>query len=129
MMMVEYNWEDVSIDNECLEYLREVLDEVLDINKINEDGLNLDYLQSWLDDMFPFGNPTISMKDEGIIDINFTFKEFKPYKLNMDTDDVWYVCLDDGVDLMYMIDDNGDYHFRTNDERIKVLLECLKEDD
>ena len=128
-MGIEYNWNDVNIDNEYLEHFREVLDEVLDINKINEDGLNLDYLQSWLDCMFPFGNPTISMKDEWIIDINFTFKEFEPYKLNMDTDDVWYVCLDDGVDLMYMIDDNGDYHFRTNDERIKVLLECLKEDD
>lgn len=124
MMENEYTWNNVSIDNKYLEYLREVLD----INK-NEDGLNLDYLQSWLDDMFPFGNPTISRKDKWNINIDFTFKNFEPFKLNMDTDDVWYVCLDDGVDLMYMIDDDGDYHFRTNDDRIRILLECLKEDD
>ena len=123
-MMDEYTWEDVDIDIDYLEHFREVLN----VNKINEDGLNLDYLQSWLDYLFPFGNPTISMKDKWNIDINFTFKKFEPCHYFY-TDDVWYVCLDDGVDLMYMIDDNGDYHFRTNDERIKVLLECIKEDD
>ena len=123
-MMDEYTWDDVSIDIDYLEHFREILN----INKINEDGLNLDYLQSWLDYLFPFGNPTISMKDKWNIDINFTFKKFEPCHCFY-TDDVWYVCLDDGVDLMYMIDDNGDYHFRTNDERIKVLLECIKEND
>lgn len=121
-MGIEFTWNDISIDNEYLEHFREVLD----INKINEDGLNLDYLQSWLDYMFPFGNPSISKSNDWTLDVNFSFKDFEPYEWD---GEVWYVCLDDGVDLMYMIDDNGDYHFRTNDDRIRILLECLKEDE